>query len=146
MEIFTIGFTQKTAEQFFEIIKKTGTKLLIDVRLNNQSQLAGFTKGKDIIYFLKQICNCDYRHELKFAPSKELLNNYKKEKITWNQYEIEYQNQFKKNNMTDIFKSRYMKEDSIIFLCSEATPENCHRRLLAEKLQDALSDIRIVHL
>ncbi len=75
MNIFTMGFTQKKAEDFFTIIKKNNIEIVVDVRLNNQSQLAGFTKGKDLAYFLKEICNCDYEHNLDCAPTKEILQH-----------------------------------------------------------------------
>ena len=88
MLIYTMGFTKKTAEQFFEKIKKNNIDIVIDVRLNNQSQLAGFTKGKDLVYFLKELCNCEYKHEIKFAPTKEILASYKKGDIDWGEYEF----------------------------------------------------------
>ncbi len=146
MDIYTIGFTKKTAKQFFEPIKEANIKLLIDVRLNNQSQLAGFTKGKDLVYLLQQICNCDYVHELKFAPSKELLDNYKKGVISWNQYEPEYYKQFTENKMSEIFKAKYSINNKLVFLCSEPTSDNCHRRLLAENLKKLMPEINIIHL
>ena len=87
MTVYTIGFTKKTAEQFFELLKTSGTELLVDVRLNNRSQLAGFTKDGDIQYFLRQICGAEYVHCDEFAPSKELLSRYQKKEITWEEYE-----------------------------------------------------------
>ena len=87
MKIYTIGFTQKSAKEFFEKIKDNGIELLIDVRLNNVSQLAGFAKGKDLEYFLKEICNCDYVHEIVLAPTKELLDNYRAKITSWLEYE-----------------------------------------------------------
>lgn len=90
MDIYTMGFTQKTAEQFFEKIKKNEIEILVDVRLNNQSQLAGFTKGKDLSYFLKELCHCKYDHNISYAPTKEILQAYKKETISWSEYEEKY--------------------------------------------------------
>ena len=77
MKIYTMGFTQKSAETFFERIKENKIELLIDIRLNNQSQLAGFAKGRDLKYFLDKLCQCGYAHELRFAPEKKLLDEYK---------------------------------------------------------------------
>ena len=83
MKLFTIGFTQKNAKQFFELLKANQIELLIDVRLNNKSQLAGFTKGNDLEYLLAEICDCQYKHCLEYAPTKEILDGYKKGNITW---------------------------------------------------------------
>ena len=81
MQVYTMGFTKKNAENFFGLIKKNGIEILIDVRLNNQSQLAGFTKGRDLSFFLREICKCAYSHEIQFAPTKLILDNYKKNLI-----------------------------------------------------------------
>lgn len=90
MKIFTIGFTKKNARQFFELLKVNEIDIVLDIRLNNKSQLAGFTKGEDLQYFLSEICHCDYRHCLEFAPTKEILDSYKKSLITWGEYEEQY--------------------------------------------------------
>lgn len=145
MQIFTIGFTKKSAEVFFNLIREHHIEMLIDVRLNNQSQLAGFTKGRDIAFFLKEICNCEYSHEIQFAPTKDILDRYKKEQISWEKYEAEYNELIKRRNVLDIFKTKYLKYDKVLLLCSEPTPECCHRRLLAEALNKELGD-RIVHI
>ena len=87
MKLYTIGFTQKSAREFFNKIKNNNIDLLIDIRLNNISQLAGFAKGKDLEYFLKEICNCEYAHDDVFAPTKELLDNYRANKVSWKEYE-----------------------------------------------------------
>lgn len=145
MQIYTMGFTQKTAEQFFGKIKENGIQIVIDVRLNNQSQLAGFTKGKDLAYFLKVICDCLYDHEINFAPTKEILSAYKKGDINWREYEIRFDSLINARKIVDIFKNRYMDYEKVLLLCSEANPENCHRRLLAEKISKEF-DAEIIHL
>ena len=145
MQVFTMGFTQKTAEQFFEKIKKNDIELLIDVRLNNQSQLAGFTKERDLAYFLRVICGCMYAHEPAFAPTKEILDAYKKGVIDWAEYERRFNALLDGRNVAGIFKAKYGKYERVLLLCSEATPEHCHRRLLAERIAREL-DIAIVHL
>ena len=70
MRLFTIGFTKKSAEGFFTNLSKAGVKRVIDIRLNNMSQLAGFTKRDDLRYFLRTICNIDYIHLPELAPNK----------------------------------------------------------------------------
>lgn len=90
MKIFTIGFTKTRAEDFFTKIKNNRIELLLDIRLNNTSQLAGYTKSEDLAYFLREICNCEYIHDKLFAPTTQILENYRKDLITWNQYEEEF--------------------------------------------------------
>ncbi|MCF2643500.1 DUF488 domain-containing protein [Roseburia hominis] len=145
MNIYTMGFTQKNAEQFFGIIRENEIEMLIDVRLNNQSQLAGFTKGKDIVYFLKELCNCNYDHNIAYAPTKEILQQYKKNNISWEEYEKRYNNLIKSREIESSFKSKYSQYTRVLLLCSEATPEHCHRRLLAEYLQKELG-CSIIHV
>lgn len=138
MQVYTMGFTQKSAESFFGLIKKNDIQILIDVRLNNQSQLAGFTKGRDLPFFLREISNCLYSHEIQFAPTKMILDNYKKNVICWSEYEVEYKKLIKRIKVSDIFKEKYEKYEKVLLLCSEPTPEYCHRRLLAEYLEKEL--------
>ena len=136
MILYTIGFTQKSAQQFFEMIKSNGIDMLIDIRLNNKSQLAGFTKGDDLQYFLKEICNCKYRHCIEYAPTKEILDNYKKKIIDWDEYVMQYIPLMQKRNSVASFIEQFGKYNSICLLCSEATPTQCHRRLFAEMVQE----------
>lgn len=146
MTIFTIGFTQKSAEQFFEALKQNSIELLVDIRLSNKSQLAGFTKGTDLCYFLDRICGAKYIHCKEFAPSKDLLSRYQKGTTTWGQYEIEFDTIMECRAYYKKFISLFEQFDKICLLCSEPTPEHCHRRLVAEKLQAADPKIDIVHL
>src|SRR5205807_6929970 len=90
MEIFTIGFTQKTAAEFFGILRSNGIRRLIDVRLNNVSQLAGFTKRDDLAFFVKELCGADYVHEPLLAPTQDMLDAYKKAKGSWADYERQF--------------------------------------------------------
>src|SRR3990172_5064694 len=99
--VFTIGFTKKNARTFFELLKQAGVKRLIDIRLNNESQLAGFTKKDDLEYFLKTIANIEYSHRPEFAPTKDILDGYKKKKITWADYEQRFQKLLKKHQVED---------------------------------------------
>lgn len=146
MILFTIGFTQKSAEQFFELIKKERVELLIDIRLNNRSQLAGFTKGPDLQYFLQKICQCNYIHCEEYAPTKELLEQYKRGKIGWEEYVNIFMPLMKQRSAPQTFFKRFSKYNRICLLCSEPTPEKCHRRLLAEMLQSQDQTIIIKHI
>lgn len=143
--LYTIGFTKKSAEQFFELLKKNGVKQLVDVRISNGSQLAGFAKGKDLAYFVKQICGINYKHVTDFAPTKELLDRWHKQTVTWEGYIEEYTAMLKNR---DIMRNYGVKQfDGSCFLCSEETPEMCHRRLLTEYMKShSTEDVKIVHL
>lgn len=147
MTVFTIGFTQKNAEKFFSLIKTNQIDLLLDVRLNNKSQLAGFTKGEDLRFFLSEICHCEYKHCLEFAPTKEMLDSYKKNLITWDDYVAQYTALMTKRAKHLDFSERFSKYANICLLCSEPTPEHCHRGLLAELIVGAsVQQIPIRHL
>ena len=132
MKIYTIGFTQKSAKQFFESIKKNNINILLDIRLNNKSQLAGFTKGDDLEYFLSEICNCGYKHCLEYAPTKDILNDYKNKHITWDEYVTRYTKLMNQRANYNNFTNEFSEYTNICLLCSEPTPERCHRRLIAE--------------
>ena len=127
--LYTIGFTKKSAEQFFELLKDNNVKQLVDIRISNNSQLAGFAKGKDLSYFVNQICGINYNHNVDFAPTKNLLDRWHKQD-------------------RDIIKKYGVKQfDKACFLCSEESPEICHRRLLVEYMQrHSLEDVKIIHL
>lgn len=145
MKIFTIGFTKKSAETFFEKLKRAGVKRLLDVRLNNVSQLAGFTKKDDLRYFTKAICNIEYVHLPVLAPTAEILDPYKKQKNgDWLLYERQF---------LDLMQARHIEEklssdllDGGCLLCSEEKPHHCHRRLVAEYLKDKWDSVEIEHI
>lgn len=133
INIYTIGFTKKDAKRFFELLKQARIERLIDIRVNNSSQLAGFAKGGDLKYFCKTILNCEYLHFVDLAPTKELLKSYSNKEITWNDYERVFNEILEARNVA-------AKHDIAIFnnsclLCSEETPARCHRRLVAEFLK-----------
>lgn len=143
--LYTIGFTKKSAEQFFELLKANNIKTLIDIRISNGSQLAGFAKGNDLKYFTKEICNINYKHLTDFAPTKELLDKWRKKEINWEEYTEIYTGLLKRRNI--ISKYGITSFDNTCFLCSEETPELCHRRLLVEYLKKHSSEeIQIKHL
>lgn len=145
INLYTIGFTKKSAEQFFELLKKNNVKTLVDVRISNSSQLAGFAKGNDLKYFAKAICGIDYRHIVDFAPTKNLLDKWRKEEVNWKQYTEVYIGLLKSRN---IIKNYGVKTfDKACFLCSEETPELCHRRLLVEYMKEySTEEVEIKHL
>ena len=143
--LFTIGFTKKSAEIFFNLLRNNKVKYLVDIRISNSSQLAGFAKGSDLAFFTKEICNIPYEHIVDFAPSKELLDSWHKGDVTWSDYEKHYTAILNERNILN--KYGIKKFDRACFLCSEDTPENCHRRLLAEYLKKhSTEDVKIVHL
>lgn len=143
--LYTIGFTGKSAEEFFSLLKKAGITILLDIRLNNVSQLAGFTKGKDLAYFVKEILNGRYFHLTDLAPTKELLKKYQADK-DWQSYEKDFLALLEKRNVENEIKPELLKGPTIL-LCSEKTAGKCHRRLTAEYLQEkVLADYTIVHL
>ena len=142
--IFTIGYAGKDARQFFSILKQAGIKKVIDVRLYNTSQLAGFTKKQDLEYFLQTIIGAEYIHLPIMAPTKQLLNGYKKGLISWQQYETQFKEIISQRQI-----ERYIKPqdaDMSCFLCSEAKADKCHRRLVAEYLTEHWQNISIHHL
>ena len=126
--LYTIGFSGKDARTFFTTLKQNNISLLVDIRLNNVSQLAGYTKKNDLEFFLREICNIDYSHEISFAPTKEILDNYKNKVITWEQYKEEY---ISLMEYRKILNNNSLNLDKACLLCSEKTHEQCHRSLLA---------------
>jgi uncharacterized protein (DUF488 family) len=145
MKLFTIGFTKKSAETFFSRLKDFGVKRLVDVRLNNVSQLAGFTKRDDLKYFTKALCGIEYVHIPELAPTPEILDPYKKQKNgDWPLYERQF---------LDLMRARRIEEtisrdllDGGCLLCSEETPHHCHRRLVAEYIKEKWGGIEIEHI
>ena len=144
IKIYTIGFTKKSAEDFFGKIRRFGVRSLIDIRLNNVSQLAGFTKRDDLMYFLRQICNCGYRHEPLLAPTHEILDAYKKGKIDWEEYESRFNSLINSRKIEGMFQPGEL--DQSCFLCSESKPDRCHRRLVTEYLKSKIDNIVVLHL
>jgi len=144
MKLFTIGFTKKSAEDFFEILKKNRVKRLIDIRLNTKSQLAGFAKQNDLKYFLEQIGNIEYQYMANLAPTKELLVGYQEKRVSWDQYEKEYIAILDKREILSSID--YSIFENACFLCSESVAKQCHRRLAAEYIAKANKAIEIIHL
>ena len=144
MRVYTIGFTKKSASEFFELLRESGAKRLVDVRLSNLSQLSGFAKKDDLEYFLNKICRMKYVHLPDLAPTKEMLDAYRKEHRSWESYERQF---------LDLLDHRRVWKQNIkrvisngCLLCSEDKPERCHRRLVAEYLHRQWGDVEIIHL
>ena len=144
MTIYTIGFTRKSAEQFFTTLAESGVQSVLDVRLNNTSQLAGFTRRNDLCYFLKSLNNISYAHLVELAPEAQMLEDYRAKRISWDEYAEQY---------TRLLRSRpeaiaILKalEPGDCLLCSEAEPHYCHRRLAAGLAQELRPGLQIQHL
>ena len=145
MEIYSIGFTQKSAAQFFGALKSAGIRRLVDIRLNNTSQLAAFAKRDDLAYFLDTICGISYHHEALLAPTQEILDAYKKRKGDWAVYEQEFLALMRERRVESTIDREQFAQPTVL-LCSEPTAEHCHRRLVLEYLADQWADVNIHHL
>lgn len=146
MEIFTIGFTRTTAEGFFDRLKSHRIERLLDVRLNNRSQLAGFAKRDDLAYFLRELVGADYEHEPLLAPTQDILDDFKKKKeMPWEEYEDRFLRLMREREVEKRLRPEEFSRRTVL-LCSEDTPEHCHRRLVAEYLRDHWTDLEIIHL
>lgn len=145
-KIYTIGFTKKTAESFFKILKENKIELVLDIRLNNTSQLAAFAKFPDIGYFLKQIGNIEYIHDIKFSPMEETLKRYKKKEINWDGYVTEFNYTMQERKITKYINENYRLDKNICLLCSEPTANNCHRTLVADKFIEVFGELKIINL
>lgn len=146
MEIFTIGFTRTTAEDFFDRLKSHGIERLLDVRLNNRSQLAGFAKRDDLVYFLRELVGADYEQAPMLAPTQDILDDFKKRKeMPWEEYEDRFLALMREREIEDRLRPGEFSRRTVL-LCSEDTPEHCHRRLVAEYLREHWKDVEIIHL
>ena len=144
MKVSTIGFTEKSAETFFGLLKRSGAKRVVDVRLNNVSQLAGFAKRKDLEYFARALCDMGYIHVPDLAPTQEMLDEYKKNKGDWAVYERRFLDLMRSRQVESTIP-RSLIEDGCL-LCSEHQPHHCHRRLIAEYLGEHWGDLEVRHL
>jgi uncharacterized protein (DUF488 family) len=142
--LYTIGFTKSSAAHFFGRLQQAGVRRLIDVRLNNTSTLAGFTKRDDLAYFLS-LHGIEYVHEPLLAPEPEMLKAIQSKSITWDVYESEYLALIQRRNVAEHLDRALFAGPSVL-LCSEATAEHCHRRVVAEHLCERWGDLEIVHL
>ncbi|QHV00775.1 DUF488 domain-containing protein [Synechocystis sp. CACIAM 05] len=144
IKLFTIGFTKTSAANFFGRLEKSGVRRVIDTRLNNTSQLSGFAKQPDLEYFLGKVSGISYEHQLSFAPTRDILEDYKKKRINWQDYENKYLELIRRRAVESLVNPE--KIDGACLLCSEDKPHHCHRRLLAEYLKSNFGTIEVVHL
>jgi uncharacterized protein (DUF488 family) len=145
MEIYSIGFTQKSAGQFFDTLKAYRIERLLDIRLNNTSQLAGFAKQADLAYFLREICSASYEPQPLLAPTQEMLDTYKKRKGGWDAYERDFLALMRARNIESALDRESFKQKTVL-LCSEPTAEHCHRRLVLEYFEKHWKGVEIHHL
>ncbi|MFC1806600.1 DUF488 family protein [Planctomycetota bacterium] len=153
MRICTIGFRGKSAREFFGLLRTAGVEKLLDIRRRNQSQLAGFTKGRDLEYFLKACFAIEYEHVPMFAPSEELLSEYrrrlgrrKKNEAAWAFYVERFSSEVAARPIVERFGQATDRLDTVCLLCSEKAPECCHRRLVAEYVKERIKGVIIEHL
>ncbi len=144
IRLFTIGFAETSAEQFFTSLRGAGVKRILDVRLNNTSQLAGFSKKEDLRFFLREVCGIEYVHIPELAPTQHILDAFKKNKGSWEVYEQEFNALMSKRGIEKSIARD--TADLGCLLCSEKKPHHCHRRLVAEYLQRHWGDISTQHI
>ncbi len=144
VKLFTVGFTKKSAAHFFSILQGAGVRHLIDTRLNNRSQLAGFSKGDDLPFFLQTIAQISYRHAPELAPTQDMLDRYKKLKGKWSEYESEFLALMRERGVQTSIELTELSEACL--LCSEHEATFCHRRLVAEHLRERYPELQINHL
>jgi uncharacterized protein (DUF488 family) len=144
IQLFTIGFTRKSAERFFHLLKEGGVQKIVDTRIHATSQLAGFAKQQDLAFFAKSVGNMSYEYREDCAPTKELLAKYHNNQISWAEYSVEYLNLLDMRQIVQKMPPETLHQHCL--LCSEHTPEQCHRRLLAEYFQAVRKDVQIIHL
>ena len=145
MKIYTIGFTKKSAERFFGLLKDNHIGRLIDIRLKPGGQLAGFAKKNDLAYFLRELAACEYHHFDFLAPSDDILKAYRQDK-DWQRYEQQFEALMDERDVLNRLDPTFFSEKHCCLLCSENTPDMCHRRLVAERLARSWPDVEIVHL
>lgn len=133
MTVYTIGFTQKSAQQFFNLLRRANVKRVVDVRLNNSGQLAGFAKKDDLVFFLRELGGIGYIHVPELAPTQDILDAYKKHKGSWEVYEQEFLSLMEKRRIEDAVARDLIDQGCL--LCSEHKPHHCHRRLVVDYLQ-----------
>ena len=144
MKIYTMGFTKKSAEEFFNSLRESGAKRLVDVRLRPDGGLAGFAKKKDLQFFLRELCGMEYVHAPDLAPTKEMLDAYRKAHKDWEVYEREFLALMAEREIEKTLSPEIASDGCL--LCSEHEPRRCHRRLVAEYLRRHWGDVEIAHL
>jgi len=145
MRIYTIGFTQKSAEEFFGLLKANGIERLVDIRIHPGGQLAGFAKDRDLAYFLRELANIEYQYLPELAPEAEMMKAFRKDK-DWESYEKDYRDLLQTRGLPEKLNKKVFEEGICCLLCSENEADHCHRRLAAEVMKEAWNDVEIVHI
>jgi uncharacterized protein (DUF488 family) len=145
MKLYTIGFTRKPAERFFTLLKEHGVERLVDIRVHPGGQLAGFAKQDDLAYFLDRLVGCDYHHLPILAPADDILSQYRKDH-DWATYVRRFEALMDERDVPGSLDRDLFEERTSCLLCSEATPEKCHRRLVAERLAKAWPGVEVTHI
>jgi uncharacterized protein (DUF488 family) len=147
MKLYTIGFTQKSAEQFFGLLRAHRVRKLVDIRVNPHGQLAGFARQADLPYLLRELAaGCRYEHRLELAPTKAMLKAYRAEAGDWDRYTLQFERLMDERGIPHTLDRADFEDGPCCLLCSEPTPEHCHRRLVAERLAAAWPDVEVIHL
>jgi uncharacterized protein (DUF488 family) len=145
MKLYTIGFTQKSAERFFSLLREHGVQRVVDIRLRPGGQLAGFAKASDLAWFLEGLNGCAYIHLPALAPTADILGDYRKDH-DWNRYVLRFESLMDERDIPHTLDRAAFEATSSCLLCSEPTPNHCHRRLVAERLAHAWPQTEIIHL
>lgn len=145
MKLYTIGFTRKTAARFFSLLAEAGVERVVDIRLKPGGQLAGFANNRDLAYFLERLNGCGYVHLPDLAPTAEILSDYRRDH-DWSRYVTRFEALMDARRIPDSLDQSAFARTRSCLLCSEASPEQCHRRLVAERLARAWDGIEVVHL
>lgn len=145
MEIYTIGFTKKSAREFFDLLRHHNIRRLMDTRINNTSQLSAFAKRDDLTFFLDELVDAEYEHRTDLAPTEELLRAYRKKEIGWSEYEGAFL-ELMARRRPDLLLDKDEFATPTVLLCSEHKPDRCHRRLVVEYLADAWGEVQPRHL
>ena len=146
MQLYTIGFTQKSAKTFFGLLRQNGIQRLVDIRISPQGQLSGFARQEDLPYFLEELAGqCSYVHMPILAPTKEMMHAYRGG-WDWQRYRTGFEALMDERHVPEVLDQNEFEIYRSCLLCSEATPEKCHRRLVAERLAAHWPDVQIIHL
>lgn len=145
MRLYTIGFTKKPASKFFSLLRDNGVERLVDIRVHPDGQLAGFARKQDLPYFLGELADCDYVHLPELAPTDEILSAYRKDH-DWPQYVERFEALMDGRGIPATLDRPLFAEKTCCLLCSEDTPEKCHRRLVAERIAGQWGNVEVIHL
>jgi uncharacterized protein (DUF488 family) len=145
VKLYTIGFTEKSAERFFDLLKSSKIDVLVDTRLRPDGQLSGFAKQGDLPFFLRELAGADYVHLPILAPEDDILKEYRSTK-DWGRYEQRFEQLMNQRGIPDVLDKQLFHDHVCCLLCSEAKPIRCHRRLVAERMSLVWGNVDLVHL